>query len=198
MWKREGMPDPAVPSQPDVAPVPERPAAPRVSRDVATIGRSITIRGEVTGDEDLLIQGRVDGSVNLRQHSVTVGPEGEVKGDIVGRVVTVEGSVEGNLLADEQVILKRSSLVQGDIAAPRVVLEDGAHFRGGVDMGDAGGRAAQAANAQRAKIKRPADTGVAGPAAPPERSPQIEMGATPVEEKRVMDKGAVPTAAQAR
>jgi cytoskeletal protein CcmA (bactofilin family) len=102
----------------------------------ATIGRSITIKGEVTGDEDLLIQGRVDGSIDLKQHAITVGREGEVKANITGRIVTVEGKVEGNLSADEQVILRASATVQGDISAPRVVLEDGARFRGGVDMAD--------------------------------------------------------------
>lgn len=108
----------------------------------ATIGRSITINGEVTGDEDLLIQGTVDGSVDLKQHALTVGPEGEVKADVTGRIVTVEGVVEGNLTGHEQVILKSTAKVKGDIKAPRVILEDGASFRGGVDMGESsrGGR----------------------------------------------------------
>lgn len=136
MWKKEGVPDQVAAPRSDAAPAPERVARQGVSGERATIGRSITIRGEVSGDEDLLIQGRVDGSVNLKQHSVTVGSEGEVKADITARVVTVEGSVEGNLTADEQVILRGSALVQGDIVSPRVVLEDGARFRGGVDMGD--------------------------------------------------------------
>jgi cytoskeletal protein CcmA (bactofilin family) len=78
----------------------------------------------------------VDGSVTLKQHAVTVGPEGEVKADIGARVITVEGTVEGNLSAQEQVILRGSARVQGNITAPRVVLEDGASFRGGVDMGE--------------------------------------------------------------
>jgi cytoskeletal protein CcmA (bactofilin family) len=116
----------------------------------ATIGRSITIKGEVTGDEDLLIQGRVDGSIDLKQHAITVGREGEVKANITGRIVTVEGKVEGNLSADEQVILKASATVQGDISAPRVVLEDGARFRGGVDMADPATPKKQAATAPQA------------------------------------------------
>jgi cytoskeletal protein CcmA (bactofilin family) len=135
----------------DPAPAPERPASVShsySSSERATIGRSITIRGEVTGDEDLLIQGRVDGSVDLKQHSVTVGREGEVKANITARVVTVEGKVEGNLSADEQVILRASATVQGDITAPRVVLEDGARFRGGVDMGEAAKKSAPAAQSQ--------------------------------------------------
>jgi cytoskeletal protein CcmA (bactofilin family) len=137
MWKKDEAPTPTpTAARPEPMPRPERSAPVAVATERATIGRSITIRGEVTGDEDLLIQGRVDGSVDLKQHAVTVGPDGEVKASIAARVVTVEGHVEGNLSADEQVILRSSASVQGDITAPRVVLEDGARFRGGVDMGE--------------------------------------------------------------
>lgn len=117
------------------------PAADRsqAGRDVegAIIGHSIRIQGEVTGDEDLVIQGHVDGSVELDQHAVTVGPDGEVKADIRARVITVEGRVDGDLSAEEQVVVRSSARVEGDISAPRVVLEDGAYFRGGVDMEEA-------------------------------------------------------------
>jgi cytoskeletal protein CcmA (bactofilin family) len=138
MWKKEDEQDPVArdiqPQKPMTTPnpVPSKPAA----GERATIGRSITIKGEVSGDEDLLIQGTVDGSVNLEQQTVTVGKEGKVKADITGRVVTVEGEVEGNLKAEEQVVLRSSARVQGDIWAPRVVLEDGGVFRGGIDMGE--------------------------------------------------------------
>jgi cytoskeletal protein CcmA (bactofilin family) len=113
-------------------------SAPRVtstSAGRATIGPSITIKGDVTGSEDLLIQGKIDGSVTLDLHAVAVGSEGHVKANISGRVITVEGHVEGDLIAKEQIILRGTAHVQGDIKAPRVVLEDGATFRGLVDMG---------------------------------------------------------------
>src|SRR5690606_13060270 len=106
--------------QPQAAPrVVERPA-PTSSTvgERATIGRSIAIRGDVTGDEDLVIQGRIEGSVNLKQHAVTIGPEGDVKASVLGRIVTVEGRVEGDIVGDEQVILRSSARVQGDITAP--------------------------------------------------------------------------------
>jgi cytoskeletal protein CcmA (bactofilin family) len=106
------------------------------SDERATIGRSITVRGDLTGDEDLVIQGRVEGTVDLQQHAVTVGPDGEVTASIVGRVVTIEGRVEGNIVGSEQVVLRHSAYVRGDITAPRVVLENGARFRGLVDMGE--------------------------------------------------------------
>ena len=103
---------------------------------LATVGRKIKIRGEVTGEEDLLIEGYFEGSVDLRSHSVTVGSEGSVKASIRGRTVIIEGKVQGDLAAEEQIVLLSSASVEGDLAAPRVVLEDGAYFRGGVDMGD--------------------------------------------------------------
>ena len=136
MWNKDEKPDqthelntePTESFQPPVARV--------LTSELATIGRSIKIKGEVTGDEDLMIQGRVEGSVDLKQHSVTVGADGEVKASITARVVTVEGKVEGDLTAEEQVVLLSSACVEGDIAAPTLVLEDGARFSGGVDMGD--------------------------------------------------------------
>jgi len=105
----------------------------------AMIGPSITIKGDVSGDEDLVIQGRIEGKVNLGQHNVTIGPDGRVKADVQGRTVIVEGEVEGDLLAQEQIILRQTAKVQGSIAAPRVSLEDGAVFRGGIEM-DASGK----------------------------------------------------------
>lgn len=139
MWKKDGPPTP-----PPLHPRGEtraRGVAPQerggVNAERATIGRSISIKGEVRGEEDLLIQGRVDGSVDLKLNSVTVGSEGRVKANIIGRVVTVEGEVEGDLHAEEQVILTSTARVQGDLAAPRIVLENGATFRGLVDMREA-------------------------------------------------------------
>ncbi len=138
MWKKD---DPLAPGQnpsPSQSPTPpgqtHRPTG--GSGERATIGRSITIKGEVSGDEDLLIQGRIDGSVELKQQSVTVGQEGRVNANISGRVIVVEGEVHGDLRAQEQIILRSTADVEGDITAARVVLEDGARFRGGVEMGD--------------------------------------------------------------
>jgi len=102
--------------------------------DRANIGRSITIKGDISGDEDLHIQGTVDGSVNLKEYNVTIDPEGRVKADIHGRTITVQGQVEGDLFGGEQVILRPSCRVIGNITAPRVALEDGANFRGTIDM----------------------------------------------------------------
>jgi cytoskeletal protein CcmA (bactofilin family) len=109
--------------------------APTRTSGGATIGPSIIVKGEVTGDEDLFIHGQIDGSVALDLYAVTVGNVGRVKANISGRVITVEGVVEGNLRAQEQIILRGTAHVQGDLKAPRIVLEDGATFRGLIDMG---------------------------------------------------------------
>jgi cytoskeletal protein CcmA (bactofilin family) len=102
------------------------------------IGPSISLKGDVTGDEDLMIQGRIEGKVKLTKHNVTIGPEGRVKADVHGRTVVVEGQVEGDLRGEEQIILRRTAKVEGSITAPRVTLEDGAVFRGGIEMDSAG------------------------------------------------------------
>ena len=100
----------------------------------AIIGPSITIKGDVTGEEDLVIQGRVEGKVDLAQHNVTVGANGRIKANIFGRSVTVEGEVEGDLHAEEQIAIRKSGKVRGNVSAPRVTIEDGAMFKGAIDM----------------------------------------------------------------
>jgi cytoskeletal protein CcmA (bactofilin family) len=121
-------PPPASPSSAPVASEPQR----RGER--ATIGPSIFIKGDLTGDEDLVIEGRVEGKVDLKQNNVTIGRNGRVKADVFGRVVTVEGEVDGNVVAHEQALLRQSGAIRGNITAPRVVLEEGSRFRGSIDM----------------------------------------------------------------
>jgi cytoskeletal protein CcmA (bactofilin family) len=139
MWKMGDNHQPERPPRPGEQP--PRPVAgksPSASKQggPATIGPSITIKGEVSGDEDLVIQGRIEGSVTLKKNHVTVGADGRVKADVFGKSVVVEGEVEGDLRGADHVVLRRSARVQGNISAPRVTLEDGASFRGGIDMQD--------------------------------------------------------------
>ncbi len=138
MWKRSDN-EPAQPA--DSNPQSQRPRANVTSRGKdsppgagAMIGPSITIRGDLSGQEDLQVEGRVEGKINLKQNLVTVGAQGRVKADIYGRLIEVEGEVEGNLFGEEQVIVRRSGSVRGNITAPRVSLEDGANFKGTIDM----------------------------------------------------------------
>jgi cytoskeletal protein CcmA (bactofilin family) len=130
-------PPPPSSSAPSSAPEP-----PRRTGDRATIGPSIFIKGDLTGDEDLVIEGRVEGKVDLKQNNVTVGRNGKVKADVFGRVVTIEGEVDGNVFAQEQAMLRQSGAIRGNITAPRVVLEDGSRFKGTIDMEPKGGHAA--------------------------------------------------------
>ena len=131
MWKKSEHEDDLAQQKPTIE---QRPPAPSRPREPATIGPSISIRGDLSGDEDLIVQGRVEGTINLQQNNVTVGKEGRIMAAIRARGITVEGQVEGNLHGDEQVVVRRSGHVQGDIVTPRVTLEDGCRFKGAVDM----------------------------------------------------------------
>lgn len=147
VWKKNDEPSTFRPAEPSPAPRPATttptptsaspsPVAAEPPRrgDRATIGPSIFIKGDLTGDEDLVIEGRVEGKVDLKQNNVTIGKNGRVKADVYGRVVTVEGEVDGNVVAHEQAFLRQSGAIRGNISAPRVVLEDGSRFKGSIDM----------------------------------------------------------------
>lgn len=133
------------------------------TQDIATIGPSITIKGEVSGDEDLVIQGRVEGKVVLKKNAIVVGNDGCVDADLKARVVTIEGSVKGNVSGSEQVILRRSAQVDGNISCPRLTVEDGAAFSGGVEMkGDSqsgGGRVGVVGGKPQKAAESPASKG---------------------------------------
>ena len=102
--------------------------------ETAGIGASIRIVGDVTGDEDLTIFGKVDGKIVLPKHSVTIGQSGRVKADIQAKFVSVAGEVHGNLVAAEQIVIRKTATMLGNLTAPRVGLEDGCRFRGSVEM----------------------------------------------------------------
>ena len=108
------------------------------------IGPSITIKGEVSGEEDLLIEGKVEGTISLKDQQVSVGKSGQVTADIDARTVTVDGKVTGDINGSEKVVVSQSGNVKGNIVAPRVTLEDGAIFKGSIDM-DPGDSAASKA-----------------------------------------------------
>ena len=100
----------------------------------AMIGPTIKIKGDVTGDEDLIIDGTLDGSIELSGHDLTVGPSGHVQANLTAKTVKVEGQITGDITGSEKVIVTKSGRVQGNIVAPRVTLEDGAKFKGSIDM----------------------------------------------------------------
>jgi cytoskeletal protein CcmA (bactofilin family) len=119
---------------PSPSPAPAASEPPRRPSERATIGPSIFIKGDLSGEEDLIIEGRVEGKVDLKQNNVTVGKNGRVKADVFGKVVVIEGEVDGNVFAREQAILRQSGAIRGNITAPRVILEDGSRFKGSIDM----------------------------------------------------------------
>lgn len=104
------------------------------SQGIAAIGRSIRINGDLEGEEDLRIEGEVNGTIRLKNNTVTVGEKGKVRADVYAKSVAVDGSVAGDLYGAEQISIRKSADVQGNIVAPRVSLEDGARFKGSIEM----------------------------------------------------------------
>lgn len=102
--------------------------------DVAVIGRSIRIDGDLRGEEDLRIEGDVNGTIQLKNHTLTIGSEGKIKADVYAKSVTVDGVMEGDICGSEQVSIRKTARVRGNIVAPRVSLEDGAKFKGSIEM----------------------------------------------------------------
>lgn len=104
------------------------------TRNVAMIGTGIKINGDISGDENLVIDGSVEGSVKLDSNEVSVGQGGRVKADVSARIVRIDGQVNGDIVGQEKVIISKTGNVRGNIKAPRVLLEDGAMFKGSIDM----------------------------------------------------------------
>ncbi len=98
------------------------------------LGSSVTLRGELTGDEDLAIEGQFDGTIHLRDHCVTVGPQGQVKAEIQATRVVVQGAVTGNITARERIEIRKTGRVMGDLVAPGIAIEDGAYFKGSIEI----------------------------------------------------------------
>lgn len=155
MWKRDDAVKPTPPG--GTAGTPQMPATPNVNSAPAepvrssdtprgmekgpvNIGKSVVIKGELTGSEDLTIEGHVEGKIELRQNVLTIGPNGKIKAQVFAKSVIILGEVTGNVTASEKVDLRDNGSVDGDIAAPRVAIAEGAHFRGSIDMQRAGSK----------------------------------------------------------
>ncbi len=163
MWKPTNQPmTPGRPGEPERPAVPapattsaaSEPTAPAprpvatTTADQATIGKSLVIKGEVTGSESLYIDGRVEGSINLSGNRVTVGRNGVVSANINAREIVVLGKVRGNLTASDRVDIRSDGSLTGDVVAARISIEDGAFFKGGIDIRKAG----QKANGEEVKV----------------------------------------------
>ncbi|MEH6549736.1 MAG: polymer-forming cytoskeletal protein [Pseudomonadales bacterium] len=119
------------------------------------IGPSIIIKGEVLGDEDLVILGKVEGIINLHSNEISIGESGKVTADIIGKVIKIDGEVIGDITGNEKVVISKSGNVRGNIIAPRVTLEDGAIFKGSIDM-DPGENASKMVSLASQKAAAPA------------------------------------------
>jgi len=173
MWKPTNQP--ATPGRP---PEPERPnpstptttapmasesaAAPRPvattvasTSDQATIGKSLVIKGEVSGSESLYIDGRVEGSINLSGNRVTIGRNGVVAANINAREIVVLGKVRGNLTASDRVDIRSDGSLTGDVVAARISIEDGAFFKGGIDIRKAGSKPEEVKTTTSASVPEP-------------------------------------------
>src|SRR5579859_3900764 len=148
MWKPTNQPTaPGRPTEPERTPT-SAPSAPAVTEtaasaprpvsastaDQATIGKSLVIKGEVSGSESLYIDGRVEGSINLAGNRVTIGRNGVVSANINAREIVVMGKVKGNLQAQDRVDIRNEGSLTGDVVAQRISIEDGAFFKGGIDI----------------------------------------------------------------
>ncbi len=152
--------------------------APRQPRVAATIGPSIAIKGDVTGEEDLIIEGRIEGKILLKANSVTIGRNGRVKANVYANSIMVEGEVEGDLIGKDEVVIRQSGKVKGNVAAPRVVLDSGARFQGSIDM-----EPTQQGRPVEAKVEKPAaEKPAPAPAAAPLK--QAAVGTTEPEVRR--------------
>ncbi len=176
MWKRDetvrppsGQPaaTPAPPApQPSTSmgtPSPRPEASQFQERDNVNIGKSVVIKGELNGSEDLTIEGQVEGTIQLRDHVLTIGPNGKIKAQVFAKSVIVLGEVTGNVTASEKVDIRDKGSVDGDIISPRVAIAEGAHFRGSVDMQ----RKATAA-AQQPQAAKPAPVQTSAPQSQPQ------------------------------
>jgi cytoskeletal protein CcmA (bactofilin family) len=180
MWKRDeavkpggGQSQPApAPATPAPSPAAEA-ARPQPITSVDThrglektvnIGKSVIIKGELNGSEDLTIEGAVEGKIELRQNVLTIGPNGKIKASVFAKSVVILGEVTGNVTATEKVDIRDNGSVDGDIAAPRVAIAEGAHFRGSIDMQRSGGPKGEAKSEPKAEQK--ADQKPAAPATP--------------------------------
>jgi cytoskeletal protein CcmA (bactofilin family) len=172
MWKPTNQPiSPARPGTPEAerptpstatsptiseAPAPPRPVS-TTTAEQATIGKSLVIKGEVTGSESLYIDGRVEGSINLAGNRVTVGRNGVVAANISAREVVILGKVRGNLTTTDRVDIRSDGSLTGDVVAARISIEDGAFFKGGIDIRKAG----QRANGEEIKATTTSETAAA-------------------------------------
>jgi cytoskeletal protein CcmA (bactofilin family) len=146
MWKsrredeRPSTPNPQPPAPVVAPPLTHQPHPAETQKmetyhtDVAHIGKSVIIKGELSGSEDLYLDGEVEGNIDLHNHNLVIGPNGRVRANVFAKDVVIHGKVDGNVTGVDKVELKKSALLNGDINTQRIVIEDGAFFKGSIDI----------------------------------------------------------------
>ncbi|HYL92938.1 MAG TPA: polymer-forming cytoskeletal protein [Alphaproteobacteria bacterium] len=145
MWKSRPEEKPAQGSLQSNTPATSLTSNPSASKDmnkpgepfrteVGHIGKSVMVKGELSGSEDLYLDGQVEGNIDLRDHALTIGPNGRIHANIQAREVLVFGKVDGNIHATEKAELKKTCVLTGDVSTKRIVIEDGAFFKGAIDI----------------------------------------------------------------
>ncbi len=179
MWKRDEAVKPTGGQQTTAGPVSHSqqtstPAAPQpesrrqqMEGDFVNIGKSVVIKGELNGSEDLTIEGHVEGKIELKDHVLTIGPNGKIKAAVFAKSVIVLGEVNGNVNASEKVDIRDGGSVDGDIVSPRVAIAEGAHFLGSVDMQRKGGQPDKGAQPGQGAQQAQKPAGQASQQAPP-------------------------------
>ena len=156
--ERPTLSTPSVPAimanEPALGPRPAT-ATTTTTADQATIGKSLVIKGEVTGSESLYIDGRVEGSISLAGNRVTIGRNGVVAANINAREIVVLGKVRGNLTASDRVDIRSDGSLTGDVVAARISIEDGAFFKGGIDIRKGGQPSQQKPNSEDKSVPAP-------------------------------------------
>jgi cytoskeletal protein CcmA (bactofilin family) len=174
MWKRDEAPKPGGGASQPASSHHTPPAEPVRAQHVASadrglertvnIGKSVIIKGELSGSEDLTIEGQVEGKIELRQNVLTIGPNGKIKAQVFAKSVVILGEVTGNVTATDKVDIRDNGSVDGDIAAPRVAIAEGAHFRGSIDMQRSGAKPAETTTKAEQQKPAPASAPAAQPA----------------------------------
>ena len=136
MWGKTEIQAPPAPPRPIEEPVEARPtpspaAAPTVA---ASLGPSLVIKAEVSGQEDLCLDGRLEGSIELPDHNLMVGVQGRISADVIARNVYIEGELKGNVVASGRVEIRKTGSLIGNVTTAGVTIEDGAYFKGSIDI----------------------------------------------------------------
>ena len=127
--------------------------------EMANIGKSISIKGDVLGEEDTLIEGRVEGRIELKNHHLTIGVNGDVQGEVAAKQITIEGRVSGNVIASERIELRDSARLEGDLTTPRLLVQEGSQLNGKISMKGASGAALSPAPGPKKVEETPRATG---------------------------------------